>query len=574
MNTPSSSYSSSAPSSCCHSSQSPAASAPQQAHEQLWTDDSTASATARVLFPVYINGSIVDATPSTLPPSINTSSHYPDNARQRKLWLSGLIGLLSMAVLLAFLCAPRDEHTPRMLLHPLSALRQAPPQSADSIRYLTFGSSSTWGEGLEEPQQQAYPYLLSKSVHNVAARVGGLSLSAICTQSIVEGINDNQYSSSVKVYDVIVTEFQDNDAESVIHLATRLRQRFPSATLIFVRLWSPATDIIYQPAGDTASATGLLEWWKHQSKQQTTAEEPSSTDAHPISILGSFAFQSAVLNSDSQRWSFVDYSKQADLVEKAIQSVDGHLVALPHRPTTATTTSIPALLTNPGIMSFFQTNQPSLLSPKGHQILASIIQQLVDDQHILEQRPSEQRRQQLGSWGKGDSCHLWYATGDTSSVLRKRRRASLVDFSRESDGHKHALEISRKGGSVDVTNPFDEPRMLYLTYMTAAASGGGIVREYPRTKISLGGKPTLMIDPIYNHHQPNKKENNDHDDQEDHLTRTTAVGLVPPGRTVLRLDSLDATSTSRFRLVGLHFLDQGKVPIPFEFDLEPDAAHR
>ena len=570
MNTPSSSYSSSASSSCCHSSLSPTASAPQQGQEQLWTDDSTASATARVLFPVYINSSVVNATPSTLPPSINTSSHYPDNARQRKLWLWGLIGLLSMAVLLAILCAPRDEHTPRMLLHPLSALRQAPPQSADSIRYLTFGSSSTWGEGLKEPQQQAYPYLLSKSVHNVAARVGGLSLSAICTQSIVEGNNEHQHSSRHRVYDVIVTEFQDNDAASVSHLATRLRQRFPSAALIFVRLWSPATDIIYQ-SDDTATAMGLMEWWKHQPKQQPTAEEPAPKGTHPTSILGSFAFQSAVLNSDSQRWSFLDHSEQAALVEKAVQSVNGHLISLPHLPTTATTTSIPALLTNPEIMGLFQPNQPNLLSVKGHRVLATIIQQLVDDQQLVDQQ------QQLGSWGNGDSCHLWYATGDTSSVLRKRRRASLVDFSRESDGHKHAIEISRKGGSVDVTNPFNEKRMLYLTYMTAVASSGA-VREYPRTKISLGGKPSLMIDPIYNHQPNHKKENNDrHDDggdQQDHLTRTTAVGLVPPGRSVLRLDSLDETSISRFRIVGLHFLDQGKIPLPFEFDLEPDAAHR
>ena len=144
----------------------------------------------------------------------------------------------------------------------------------------------------------------------------------------------------------------------------------------------------------------------------------------------------------------------------------------------------------------------------------------------------------------------------------------MVDFSKGADGlHKHAVEISRRGGSVEVDNPFPEPRMLYLTYMTAASprptTETNTVREYPRTKVTIGEKASLLIDPVHD------DLDNDH-----HLTRTTAVGLVPPGKTVIKLDSLDPDSISRFRLVGLHFLSQGKVPIPFEFELEPDAAHR
>lgn len=545
-------------------------SAPLQQQQNRRADDGTAS---RVPFPVFVNASSENATPLTMH-LYNRSSQYPHySARQRRLWLSCLITLLTMAVALAILCAPRDEHSPRMMLHPLAALRQAPAQPTNAIRYLTFGSSSTWGEGLAEPQQQAFPYLLSKTVHNVASRIGGLSLSAICTQSIVEG-NRNQHASNEKVYDVIVVEFQNNDAESVMHLAARLRLRFPAAMLIFVRLWTPVTDIVYRPEEKTSSM-GLMEWWNQQPAQQPAAshDEPASTDPkRPRIVLGSFAFQSAVLNSDSQSWSFVDRSEQATMIQEVVQAVDGHIVSFPPLPT-ATTRSIPALLTAHEIISLFQPDQPNLLSPKGHQILAARIQKLVDDQHVLQRRGSDEQSQ-LGSWGKGDACHLWYATGD-ATVLRKRRRATLVDFSRETDGHKHALEISRKGGSVDVTNPFEEPRMLYLTYMTAAASDkDNGVREYPRTKISLGGKTTLMIDPIYDQLQHDIQQKNYHYDDRHHLTRTTAVGMVPPGNTVLRLDSLDAMSTTRFRLVGLHFLDHGKVPIPFEFDLEPDSAHR
>lgn len=472
---------------------------------------------------------------------------------KRVLILAGLIAILSLATILAVLFVPRDEHSPRAMLHPLAHVKRAAPQPLDSIRYLTFGSASTWGEGLEGPQQQAYPWLLSSTAHNVAARVGGLALSAICTQSIV---------GDDKVYDVIVVEFKDDDKDSVVQLSTRLRERFPFASLVFVRLWSPDTHIVYQSDVSTSTRIGLIDWWTQQQKQQHQPSQLTTNESAPTpsSILGTFEFQSAVLNSDPRRWSFVDHAEEQGLIEDAIHAVDGHLLSLPLLPQHPT--SIPTLLTTPEVMGLFQANRPALLSPKGHQTVAQGIQRLVTEELVLE-RP---RRHELGSWGSGDACNLWYATGDYST-LRKRRRASLVDFSREEDGvHKHAVEISRRGGSVDVTNPFSEPRMLYLTYMTATkttATKDNAPREYPRTKISLDGKPTLLIDPIH-----------DLEGSDDHLTRTTAVGLVAPGQTVLRLDSLDASSSSRFRLVGLHFLNQGKVPIPFEFDLEPDSAHR
>jgi len=471
------------------------------------------------------------------------SNNSAQRRHQSGLFLAALIGMLSLATILAVLFVPRDEHSPRMLMHPLSSIKHSQPQQEDSTRYLTFGSSSTWGEGLDEPQGEAYPWLLSNSVHNVAARVGGISLSAICTQSIVgDGI-----------YDVITIEFMDSDAEGVVQLAHRIRERFPNAKLVFVRLWTPATHVVYD------NTLPILEWWSQQAKlkqQQQLSAEEEEEDQLP-SLLTSFEFQAALLNSDPKRWSFVDYSQRAAVVNAAITEVNGMLYELPS-PASSSTEPIPLGLTSPSYTTLFQDNRPQLLSATGHQMVAHGIQQLVKQQ----QQPSTSIRNQVGSWGTGDACALWYGTGDYSA-LRSRRRASLVDFSKSNDGfHKHAVEISRRGGTIEVTNPFPGPRMLYLTYMTAASSGG--TREYPRTKVSLGPKASVLIDPVHS-----LDENGDH-----HLTRTTAVGLVQPGRTVVKLYSLDAHSTSRFRLVGHHFLAKGKVPIPFEFDLEPDAAHR
>ena len=506
--------------------------------------------------------------------------------RQKAFLLAGLVGLLGLASLLAILFVPRDEHSPRNL-HPLTSISLAKPQDQDgtAIRYLTFGSSSTWGQGLEHPQQDAFPHLLSPTVHNVAARVGGLALSAICTQSIVG--NDN-------VYDVIVVEFSDaDDAESLRVLGTRLRQRFPIARLVFVRLWSPQTHFVYRSSNGDGELS-LQEWWKQRAKQQqeqSLFSEGAQDAATPSPILGNFDFESNILNSNPGDWSFRDFSQHSSKIDQAILDVGGLIFNLPFPTTTASivTTgndqrhdSIPLILTNHDFMDWFQPDNALYLSPKGHHVVAQGIQNVLSSQQPLDPTSivQMQNRNQVGSWGTGDACTMWYASGDYSS-LRSRRRASLVDFSKDSTSgeHKHAVEMSRRGGSMIVTNPFEEPRMLYLTYMTAAATATTTLanREYPRTKISIGGKPSVLINPVYDKQETVNSSGASlprlHGDDA-HVPRTTAVGLVPPGRTELRLDSLDPTSTSRFRLVGVHFLNKGKVPIPFEFALEPDLAHR
>ena len=435
--------------------------------------------------------------------------------------------------------------------HPLSALKTTEPQDENSIRYLTFGSASALGEGLED-SGQAYPYLLSPNVHNVASRARGSSLSAICTQSIVGEGN----------YDVILMEFVDDDAEGIIHLAERIRRRFPNARLVFVRLWSPATHILYK------REITAQEWWKQQLQQQQQAAnrlDNESDEEEEALFFHSFEFESAVLQTDPNDWSFVDQSEDALMIDVAISEVGGSLIPLPF-PELETAASV---LTQQRYMNMFQEANPTLLSEMGHQRVAQGIRSLLteEDENAILNHPG---RNTVGSWGAGDDCSMWYASGDYTS-LRSRRRANLVDFSKGDDGvHRHAVEISRRGGSIDVVNASAEPRMLYLTYMTASENDDKKgKREYPRTKIGLGGKPTVMIDPIHHLRDSPTKENDG-----DHLTRTTAVGMVPPGNTVLTLKPVDKDSKGRFRLVGLHFLNKGKVPIPFEFALEPEPAHR
>jgi hypothetical protein len=195
------------------------------------------------------------------------------------------------------------------------------------------------------------------------------------------------------------------------------------------------------------------------------------------------------------------------------------------------------------------------LSPNGHQVVADGISSLLDLHQILERTD----RNVVGDWGDGDSCQLWYDTG-----LGVPEFNSLI-FSRFANNKKYALEVPTKGGSITVNNPFDQDRMVYLTYMTTTATGQSN-KIYPRTKVQINDKNSVVLDP-YHSDSDSDSENNRH------ITRTSAIGSIPPGRTKIRLNPVE-TAAANFRLVGASLLSTGKAThhIASEYSMSPDPA--
>jgi hypothetical protein len=111
---------------------------------------------------------------------------------------------------------------------------------------------------------------------------------------------------------------------------------------------------------------------------------------------------------------------------------------------------------------------------------------------------------------------------------------------------------------IRVVNPFHEDRMLYLTYMTAADEEDSSV--YPQTRVRLNGVPSVVIDP---YHEGSEAE---------HVARTSAVGMIPPGESVLQLDPME-TSQLNFRLVGASLLSKESSHLSVDFTLESEPAH-
>ena len=54
----------------------------------------------------------------------------------------------------------------------------------NSLRVAAFGSSNTWGAGLDN-RFEAYPYLLSPEVDNFASFSAGPNYASVCTQTLV-----------------------------------------------------------------------------------------------------------------------------------------------------------------------------------------------------------------------------------------------------------------------------------------------------------------------------------------------------------------------------------------------------
>lgn len=423
-----------------------------------------------------------------------------------KAWISilGVVVLAMSATALYVKSKPSDFEPMR---HPLASTHV--PKNDTAVRYLVFGSYDAHGHGLEE-YQQAYPYLLSEDVHNAAIHLGGPALGAVCTQSMTgEG-----------TYDVIVLDFVEKIGQGLRILAKRLRQRFPNALMIIVKRWSPA-HIAHFPSNGTQ--LNAVSWLRE----------------HSIPSFHSPMFHTAFNNTDPKDWIFTHIRDR--FINDVVEFNNARLVELP-RPMTAAI----ALLHH---MHLFHHESHSALSERGHEVVADLIKAAVDQEGVLSQYKDS--RNELGSWYPGDSCHMWYTTGQLPENMY-RRPTQVVRFAKKW-GYKYALEFATSGGFITVDNPFDIPRTLYLTYMTLATES-----FYPRVQVSIGGRIGAILEPV-----------NDAATDFPHSPRTVAVGMVNPGQTEIQFESL-SNSLSKFRLTGASLL--GNTEVPFEHTLEVEPA--
>ena len=87
---------------------------------------------------------------------------------------------------------------------------------ADKYRWAAFGGANTYGLGAHLTRRfDAFPFLLSESIHNFGSVSKGVNYNAVCLQSTVT----DEYT-----YDVILIDFGHVVDKNLLHLAQRLRR--------------------------------------------------------------------------------------------------------------------------------------------------------------------------------------------------------------------------------------------------------------------------------------------------------------------------------------------------------------
>jgi hypothetical protein len=402
---------------------------------------------------------------------------------------------------------------------PLSYLQQHQQPSFPSIpdteiRIMSWGSSSTLGHGLAQPRRLAYPYLLSPLTHNYAMAQPPSSLessynihddftwAAACTQSMV---------SPDQIYDVITIEYSGTTLDAPTRvLALRLRERFPHATLIFIRLWRPS-HMVYQASPDCVMNL-------HEFRQ-----------AHGNLPLDSKELYVQILESDPTKWS-LQVPQEDPLLQQTLMDARAFFLSLSIPPDDVF--AFPQTLYH-----YFQSFQPHMgaedLSPMGHAAVAQGVLNIIQREHILE-RPD---RHVVGGWGSGDECHLGSLTRPSSvrSLQRWLRGSPTLPSSPNDASFPYTRYVTAPGETIEITNPFAEERMLYLSYLTSGTHSDDVKHDednnddyhqipvYPKTHIHLNDQPSVVLDPV--HDGPVGAT----------VVRTVAVGRLPPGRHTLHV---------------------------------------
>ena len=381
----------------------------------------------------------------------------------------------------------------------------------NSLRVAAFGSSNTWGAGLDN-RFEAYPYLLSPEVDNFASFSAGPNYASVCTQTLV---GDDE------MYDVILLEFWLRAYEGLEELTRRLRGRFPLAVMIFIKLSGPL-HVRRKDTKDSPEPGLNLAQWKV--KQDIP--------------LGQVNALIEAIRADTGYWYFPPHTEADTVVNKAARASNGFQFGLPLLDNDKDT------LMN--YLRFYDSQHHALLNELGHEVIGNITKDIYEAHIPLSTPDFVDSATRTGNWGFGDKCDVWLGTGGCNYDYSP----GLVMTEFDTKRGKFALEV-REAGWLNLRNPFDEPRALYVSFMAHNST------EYPEVELSYNNF-TQILNPISSFDHNNAG-----------VTRTVPAGMIPPGNWKIKFAPLiNRQWNSPFQLLGMTFTSKTVVPMEYGFGPE------
>mmetsp|Transcript_8779 Transcript_8779/g.20306 ORF Transcript_8779/g.20306 Transcript_8779/m.20306 type:complete len:473 (-) Transcript_8779:97-1515(-) len=420
-----------------------------------------------------------------------------------------------------------------------------------TLRVAAFGSSATWGTGVKNRLEDAYPYKLGGSnnnnnnkknvVDNFASFSSGPNYPSVCTQTIM---------GQEQEYDVILLEFWQTADQGLPGLAKRLRKRFPNAMIIFMKFWGPYHVRRIGNDKEKGSTTMTFREWKEQQQEEKNGITTNDADS-PVAAFHELMQRLIVDDAD---WSFLNYPNADKILEDTAKEVNGVIYTMPRAATSGKETLIEYL-------HWFDKYSHLHLTETGHEMIANQTRTLIHQQWVAKHTNLRHLAGGgggvSGDWGRGDACQLWYTSG-ACNLPYQEDAFEMVEFD-EIHG-KFALELHQPKGWLEVTNPFADVRTLYLSFL---ATQPGM---YPLTTVEFScdasgddGSCQPKTVPL----QPDAPQ----DTKMTHMVRTIPVGILKPGKNRLVFSTTDDADNKKlpFRLVGASFTNEEAVPLEFGF---------
>mmetsp|Transcript_17021 Transcript_17021/g.28262 ORF Transcript_17021/g.28262 Transcript_17021/m.28262 type:complete len:494 (+) Transcript_17021:70-1551(+) len=363
--------------------------------------------------------------------------------------------------------------------------QQSDPSTARRpLNVLSLGGSVTWGSGLKERRDLAYPSLLGKETNliarsdNLAIRASSAVWPSQCLQtmireevSLLPSSSNNSDQQQVEVeYDVILLEFSLNGLMGLQLLLHRIRRRYPDAMIIYIDLYSNRKPGYSNCIGGNCRMT-------------------------PTRLQG---------------------------LAQLLLKMDAQLLQLP-RPQNAVHWD------EDGAIKAWFANDNHHLSAVGHEWITHHVLNLISRQSFVGHSgggtSSSSINNNANNWLEGDLCFSWFKSGhlplssDTTAAAAafsstktkttlKMDGGTLHEFAKQ----KYAYEIpSQASLDIDASSLLKGVAPLVLVYMTKQ-------NLYPRVSISLNDDTTILeMDST----SPAKWA-------DDHVTATQSLGIVDP----------------------------------------------
>lgn len=410
------------------------------------------------------------------------------------------------------------------------------PEDLSQLRYVTFGSSHTWGAGVNREdgytRYDAYPYLLSPNVTNLGIRAYNLEYPALCVNSMIK---DNIYDVAIIMYPWYPRSYAG------AHLGYVLRKRFPDMIIIYLHHVRPMQFTWVWKNGTEES---LKKSWagKH-------APDLKKSDPLFLQKMKDYAEE----HKSEGEWWFMD-RKQRKNDDKS------HLQLLPRMQYELGKNSFLVDIFADALSPFdYMENFANITCDNdyhhpchiGHSRYAAAIQLLL--QKIMSTNNYPINKPRIGEWIQHDTCNNWFEPDilgrETSDVDFPYEGFTFACFTRE----KCTLElVGNEGtkfeqaakGSITVTNLKETEQHLAVLFMATNPSHDKI--SYPKTKVEIlhSGKDGVVrekiADPI----------TLAYGDTEVHVAKSLTLGKIPPGESIIRFQPLETDKKDPFRLVS------------------------